>query len=318
MFAIAGLSTVSPALHAQFTFTTNNGAITIIGYTDTNPVVSIPGNINGYVVARIGDNAFFGKSITALNIPDSITNIGNAAFEWSSLTSVRISQYVTGIGDLAFCDCISLTAINVDLGNPAYTSVAGILFDKSETLLVQYPLGNAATFYAIPDSVATVGDAAFCNCSSLISIAIPKNVTSIGYQAFCDCRSTTEIVVDSSNPAYTSLAGALFNKSQTTLIQYPIGNLASSYSIPNGVTSIADGAFATCSSLTTVTFPTTIANLGGWTFWSCSSLTNVYFMGNQPSADCTDFARDPTNLTAFYGCCVEYAIKEAVPFMDFL
>ena len=53
--------------------------------------------------------------------------------------------------------CTSLTAITVDAANPAYSSVDGVLFDKSQTTLLQYPDGKAGA-YTIPDSVTSIGD----------------------------------------------------------------------------------------------------------------------------------------------------------------
>src|SRR6266446_7655610 len=50
--------TVPGELKAQFTFTTNNGAITITGYTGSGGNVDIPASINGYPVIAIGDYAF--------------------------------------------------------------------------------------------------------------------------------------------------------------------------------------------------------------------------------------------------------------------
>ena len=46
----------------QFTFTTNNGVITITGYTGTDSVLVIPSTTNGYPVVSIGDDAFYGTS----------------------------------------------------------------------------------------------------------------------------------------------------------------------------------------------------------------------------------------------------------------
>jgi len=48
--------------------------------------------------------------------------------------------------------------------------------------------------------------------------------------------------VDAANPNYSSTNGVLFDKAQTTLIEFP-GGLAGSYTIPNSVTSIGDYAF---------------------------------------------------------------------------
>ena len=66
----------------------------------------------------------------------------------------------------------------------------------------------------------------------------------------------------------------LFNKSQTTLIQFP-GGRTGNYTIPNGVTSIGDWAFFSCSGLTNVTIPDSVNNIGVGAFYECSGLTNV-------------------------------------------
>ena len=68
---------------AQFTYTTNNGAIAITGYTGffSDGQVTIPSTINGYPVTAIGTNAFyFFASVTDVTIPDTVTNIGDGAF----------------------------------------------------------------------------------------------------------------------------------------------------------------------------------------------------------------------------------------------
>jgi len=207
------------AVQAQcFNYTTNNGTITITGYTCSDGAVTIPDTINGYPVTSIEDDAF-GQcySVASVTIPSSVTNIG----------------------DYTFGECYNLTAITVDPSNPAYSSVAGVLFDKSQTTLIQYPPGKAGTPYTIPNSVTSIGDGAFVNSrltsvtipnsvtsigddafewGSLASVTIPSSVTNIGDYAFYAC-ALTAITVDPSNPAYSSVAGVLFNKNQTTLIQ---------------------------------------------------------------------------------------------------
>jgi hypothetical protein len=65
------------AVHAQFTFTTNNGAITITGYIGSNSLVVIPSSTNGLPVTSIGDYAFYNcTNLTDVTIADSITSIG--------------------------------------------------------------------------------------------------------------------------------------------------------------------------------------------------------------------------------------------------
>jgi len=76
--AILGLILLSTPAMAQFTFTTNNGAITITeGCTDySRSVVIIPSTINGYPVTSIGVNAFNGCPLTSVVNLDSVTSIG--------------------------------------------------------------------------------------------------------------------------------------------------------------------------------------------------------------------------------------------------
>ena len=169
-----------------------------------------------------------------------VTSIGNSAFSGcSSLTSVEIGDSVTSIGNSAFYNCSSLTSVVI---------------------------GNGVT---------SIGSYAFYNCSSLTSVVIPASVTLIDYEAFRSCDSLTNIEVRADNTAYQSIDGNLYTKDGTTLIQYTIGKTATSFTIPDSVTSIDEYAFSGCSSLTSVVIPDSVTSIGSRTFYRCSSLTNV-------------------------------------------
>src|SRR6266404_728558 len=103
---------------AQFTYTTNNGAITITGYSGPGGAVTIPDTINGLPVTGIGDQAYFTNSaITSVAIPNSITNIGDRSFfNCTSLTSANIPNSVTSIGAYAFAACYSMTSAIIGSG----------------------------------------------------------------------------------------------------------------------------------------------------------------------------------------------------------
>src|ERR1019366_6659139 len=162
LLALAVLLLALPAVvHAQFTFTTNSGAITITGYTGGGAVV-IPSTTNGWPVTSIGDWAFAScTSLTSLTIPNSVTTIGSGAFAYcTSLTNITIGSSVTSIEYSPFGDCTSLLAIMVDALNPAYSSVAGVLFNKSTNTLIQCPRGISGA-YTIPNSVTNIRDWAF-------------------------------------------------------------------------------------------------------------------------------------------------------------
>ena len=122
--------------------------------------------------------------------------------------------------------------------------------------------------------VTSIGSCAFHGCSSLTSITIPNSVTSIGI-AFDWCKKLTQINVDTANTVYSSVNGVLFNKEKTKLIRYPIGKADTSYSIPDGVTSIGDYAFSWCSSLTSITIPDGVTIIDRNAFQYCRSLTSI-------------------------------------------
>jgi len=220
------------------------------------------------------------KTGNTFTIPDSVTSIENGAFSSINLTSVTIGNSVTSIGSGAFSYCFSLTAINVDTANTAYSSQDGILYNKAKTTLVVYPARKTDTTFTIPDSVTSIGISAFFNCANLASITIPNSVTSIGNQAFDNCTSLTSITIPNS---VTSIGNQAF-QSCTSL---------TNVTIPNGVTSIGDNAFYRCTSLTSVTIPNSVTSIGRTAFFFNSSLTSVTIpnsvtsIGNQAFHGCT-------------------------------
>jgi hypothetical protein len=299
------------AVQAQFTYLTNSDrvSVTITGYTNSDPVVTIPTHINGLVVTGIGSNAFYDAGVTSVAIPDSVTDIGAMAFDQcSNLDSVIIPDSVIRIGALAFSFCSSLT--NAYIG----------------------------------DGVTEIGSNAFSSCYDLPSIAIPASVTNIGIYAFTECFRLAAITVATNNPSYCSFNEVLFDKNQTRLIECPAHLGAVSFTIPGSVTNIESYAFYECSvltnvtipdsvtrigihafefcdglksitipssvisigmntfdfceGLTTVTIPGSVTNIGPLAFVSDASLAGVFFGGNAPSIDSTAFASD--NTTIYY------------------
>ena len=112
------------------------------------------------------------------------------------------------------------------------------------------------------ESVTSIGEYAFCNCTSFTSITIPDSVTSIGNDAFNGCTSLTSITIPSS---VTSIRTRTFKG---------CANLTS-ITIPDSVTSIGIEAFCNCASITKVTIPDSVVSIGGLAFSDCTSLTSI-------------------------------------------
>ena len=179
------------------------------------------------------------------------------------IKDVVIEDGVTSIGNYAFYDCNKLVAATIAdsiaiLGDKAFTSCRK---------LSNVTLGNGLT---------SVGDSAFNSCESLTIITIPKNVVAIGQSAFKECKSLISIMVDNDNQYFTNDEyGVLFNKDKTMLMQYPIGNIRTSYTIPDGVTTIGEMSFYNCASLTSITLPDSIRIIEDSAFSACEGITSL-------------------------------------------
>lgn len=138
LIALIFLFTLSPVAKAQLLYTTNNGAITITGYSGPRGAVVIPSAINGYPVTTIAPWAFWvylgDSTLTSVTIPDSVTVIGNDAFiGCGALTNVILGNNLKIIQEGAFKD----------------TALASVMIPRSVTDIAEsvFNTGSMRTMY---------------------------------------------------------------------------------------------------------------------------------------------------------------------------
>ena len=285
-----------------------NGCKSLTSITIPNSVTSIErGSFGGCVKLRQNENGIYyvdgwvvgtDSSIVKATIKVGTRGIATEAFRSrSSLTIVTIPDSVTSIGNSVFYGCSRLKNIEVSTENKDYKSIDGNLYTKDGKTLIQYAIGKAESTFVIPDSVTSIGEEVFYNCSSLTIVTIPDSVTSIGNSVFYGCSRLKNIEVSTENKDYKSIDGNLYTKDGKTLIQYATGKTESTFVIPDSVTSVGAGAFYNCKSLTSITIPNSVTSIGEYAFQSCSRLTNITIPNSVMSI----------GNSAFYGC---YKLKE--------
>ena len=239
--------------------------------------------------STLTSNTYWEATIHDIETTDGLLITENAVRycrPWA--TTIIIPNFVTNIVNEAFNYNSSLTSIKVEAGNTIYDSRGNCnaIIETTTNTLIQ---GCKNTI--IPNSVTSIGERTFYNCSGLTSVTIPNSVTSIGEDAFYNCSGLTSVTIPNS---VTSIGeDAFYNCSGLT-----------SVTIPNSVTSIESGTFRDCSGLTSVTIPNSVTSIGHSAFNGCSGLTSVTIPNSVTSI----------GTGAFYACKLRNVlIKCATP-----
>lgn len=265
--------------------------VTITKYTGTESTVILPSTINSWPVTKIGEDAFQDNTtITSVTIPANVTEIGSNAFaDCTNLTSVTYggdwSNLTIQSGNPAVEDAVNAqlfdfvftpdnTAVIVRYkGTAADVTIPSRYKGKPVTAINNAVFPNSAvTSVTIPDSVTSIHDVSFFNCSQLTNISIPNSVTYIGYAAFSYCTSLKSITLPSS---LSTISRALFSGcSQLTTIH-----------IPDSVSSIQFYAFHDCENLETIRIPVSVTSIRDFAFDGCPSSMTVTYSGSKTQWD---------------------------------
>jgi YD repeat-containing protein len=307
--------TLPVVVQAQFNYSTNNGTITITGYTGSGRSVNVPSAINGLPVTVIGANAFsMQPSLTAVTIPDTVASIGNSVFsQCSSLAAVLFQGNAPAVGSSVFQSANNVTVYYLSgttgwgttfSGRPAtlWDSLVPFTYTtNSGTITITGYLGGQSvatvpsTINGLP--VTKIADSLFESYADLANIVLPSTLTNIGVFAFFRCAGLASVTIPNSviNIGAYAFRGCTSLSSITVGTSNPVyssvdgvlcdknqttiiqcpAGKAGNYSIPSSITNIGSFAFEDCSALTSVTIPSSVSSIGNNAFEHCSSLAGV-------------------------------------------
>ena len=262
-----------------YSFYNYNGDNYLLGYNGNDTELILPSSYVGENY-KIYKRAFYGnKALTSVTVPSSVISIGFSAFEGcNGLTSITLPF-------------VGMTASNADSSHFGYIFGAPSYGDNAE--YVPLSLKNLALTNA-----ASIRANAFYQCTGLKSIIIPESVSSIGNNAFSECSSLTEIKFNAVNCSDLSSKNYVFYNAGknsdgiTVTFGDNVKNIpaylfcpasSNSYSpniktviIGNGVKAINAYAFAHCNNLTGVTFHGSVTSIiGEGAFKYCFALSDV-------------------------------------------
>lgn len=312
-----------------FRYTVTNNAATIIGYDGQAVNLVLPSVLGGYPVRAVetlteGEN----DTLSTVTVPAGVTRLGSAFFQCHSLTAVQLPESLTEIGACAFRGCEQLRDITIPagvtkIGREAFANCKRLrtiqipdgvscieygTFQMSGLIAVSIGSGvKTIEYYAfsetpltavtLPAGLTELAHHAFWGCDALRTLTIPASVTKLSSEAFLDCKQLREIAVAQDNPAYCAVDGIVYDKAMTQLLICPSGYdkpvtvargaklaenvFAAHAALPAvslaqaSMTTVPWRMFAGCAKLCTVTLPDNVTAVEGYAFDGCGSLTEV-------------------------------------------
>ena len=222
-----------------------SGTLHIVGYKGKLEDLVIPEKYSNKVITGIDPMAFSGCSqIKSVTISKNIQSI--------SLNNKSCNMN-------PFYDCIYMKNIYVDEDNRYFTSVDGVLYNKSKTELLFYPSYKSDSSYTILDSVTKIEVGAFQRNGIVTEVILPKNIKTISKEAFLECTSLQKIEIPS---GITEISESLFSGCKSL----------NDITLPNTIKEIKSNAFYKCSGLRKITLPESVETLNFLAFGDCTML----------------------------------------------
>ena len=281
------------ALNSVMSFSLINGdtAYEFTGFTEEiDEDIEIPAQLSGKPVTSLQYGAFLLVRGGKITLPDTITFLSPLHFSGTQIDGIYIGAGVSYIEPDTFARCTNLASIEVSPQNPYFYAENNCLIRKSNKEVVSgcktsvlpedvQIIGNLAfcgipiEHIDIPDSVTTLVSLAFDSCTlESVSFGSCVGPDSFDHEPFFDCPNLCIITVSPQNPYYYAENNCLIRKSDRALV---LGGGNST--VPEGVTSIYNGAFSGRKALTSVVLPDSVTVICEFAFAFCDNLASIEF-----------------------------------------
>lgn len=284
---------------SAFQYSSSAAGAVITKYVGNYLDVVIPPYLGGLPVVEIGSDSFSEATVRSVKLPEGVAKISDRAFFFcQDMDSIELPESLQIIGGNAFYGCLSLTRlyipanvisidcltfgwtslkeINVASGNSHYASRDGVLYNSSMTTMIFYPPNKPGQEFTLPDTVTEIGFYAIDR-----PVNLKKLILNSSLREFSVGRITGSIadISAKNNPYFCDIDGVLFSADGSKLIAYPSGRDGTSYTVPDGTSSIGTYAFADASWLQVLDLPDSLASFSQDCIAFCSSLNTVKYRG---------------------------------------
>ena len=201
----------------------------------------------GSLLYAIAENAFSGTRLFSIELPDSLLSIREGAF----------------------CRCSNLETV-IFTENSSLRSIGKSAFESTPSL----------KSFIFPATVVSVDKYCFRNSGLSGTVIIPANLRGYGEGMFAACYNLTDILVEEGNANYVDVDGVVYNTNQTVLIEYPAGNLRTSYQTLNSTEVIGDYSFYGSRNLNYITISENVTDINPYAFYDCKYVYYYYLNEN--------------------------------------
>ena len=209
-----------------------------------------------------------------------------------ALRKVTLGETVTKISQYAFKDCINLE--NVVISNSVQEINSGAFQNCERLSTIDFPNGlkeieqfllygcRSLKTVNLPSSITSIGFSAFDGCINMESINLPSNIHAIDGNALSNCYSLKSLIFpENTKIDYSAFSHCLLlenlvlPKTIDCFPQFPYGMSLKEIIIPDGVTTVAAGAFERCYSLKSVIIPNSVTTINHGAFYECEQITTI-------------------------------------------